>query len=162
MTHSGPIDGEQDIGRGTPAAAHIDRVLDWLQVGGAIVPDDYELLRDAGVTHVIDLREKPASQDDIDRLAALGIRRLHVPVADGHAPTGDQLRNVREWFAGEPEGSALYVHCQAGFGRAGTMAVGLLVDSGLPLEQAEHLVRSARPGITLNEEQRAWLKRLAG
>ena len=39
------------------ASERIDRVQPWLQLGGALPPEDYERLRAAGVTHVVDLRE---------------------------------------------------------------------------------------------------------
>ena len=141
------------------ARKRVDHVNEWLRVGAAVPADEYERLREAGVTHVVDLREE--DEADIARLATLGIVHRHVPVPNNTAPTTEQLAAVADWFADEADdSSAMYVHCAGGFGRAGTMADGLLVHSGLTLEEAEHTVRAARPEISINDEQRAWLRDL--
>lgn len=162
VTNGQPAGEVDDARRARMAAAskRIDQVKHWLQVGGAIVPGDYERLRAAGVTHVVDLREDHEVDADSARLTELGIERKHVPVPNRHAPTTPQVLDVMEWFPAGNDNASLYVHCQGGFGRAGTMAVGLLVQSGLPLEQAEQEVRSVRPEISINDEQRAWLEGL--
>lgn len=140
------------------ASKRIDRVEPWLHVGGALPPDDYERLRAAGVTHIVDLREDHEVDADLDRLGALGIERKQVPVPNRQAPSTDQVLEVLDWL---PEnGASVYVHCQGGFGRAGTMTVGLLVQRGLTVEEAERTVRAARPEISINEAQRAWLDAL--
>jgi len=162
MTNEQPAGGVDEARRAAMAAAskRIDQVQNWLQVGGAIAPDDYERLRAAGVTHIVDLREEHEVDADSARLTQLGIERRHVPVPNRHAPTTPQMLDVIDWFPADTDDVSLYVHCQGGFGRAGTMAVGLLVQSGLTLEQAEQEVRAVRPEININDEQRAWLQSL--
>ena len=110
------------------------------------------------MTHVVDLREDHEVDADDARLSALGIERKQLPVPNRQAPTIEQLREVIEWLP--DEGASVYVHCQGGFGRAGTMTVGLLVHRGLTVEEAEREVRAARPEISINDVQRAWLEAL--
>jgi predicted protein tyrosine phosphatase len=145
------------------AARRIDQVNDWLLVGGFVPAPEYERLRDAGVTHVVDLRQSDElgeqnSPPPPSRLEELGISRAQVPVANGSAPTLEQLAEARSWLDAEGDGATLYVHCGGGFGRACTMAVGLLVDRGTGLDEALQQVRDARPEMRINDEQLAWLR----
>lgn len=141
------------------AAKRIDRVNEWLHLGGALSPDEYQRFRDVGITHVIDLREDDDA--DTERLQALGITRRHVPVPDRSPPTTQQLVEVADWADEADESAAMYVHCKGGFGRAATMAVGLLVVEGIGLDDAVEQVRAARPEMRLNDEQMAWLRVVA-
>ena len=138
------------------AATRIDRVNDWLHLGGALPPDDYGRLRDAGITHVVDLREESVA--DVERLHHLGIAQHHVPVPDQSPPTIEQLVDIGGRLAKEGDGAATYVHCKGGFGRAATMAVGLLIARGNSLDEAVQQVRNARPEMQLNAAQLAWLR----
>lgn len=145
------------------AAKRIDRVNGWLQVGGALSPDEYQRFTDAGISHVVDLRQEQELTEancppPAGRLQELGITRSQMPVPNGSAPTTEQLDEVVQWFAAESGTSTLYVHCQGGFGRACAMAVGLLVERGIPLDEAVQQVREARPEMRLNDEQLAWLR----
>jgi protein-tyrosine phosphatase len=138
------------------AAKRIDRVTDWLHVGGALTPEEYERFVQSGITHVLDLREEEIT--GVERLTDLGIARSQVPVPNGSAPTIEQLDEVVQWFDADGGALTLYVHCQGGFGRACTMAVGLLVQGGASLEGAMRQIREARPEMRINEEQLEWLR----
>ncbi|HLG10595.1 MAG TPA: hypothetical protein VI876_02445 [Dehalococcoidia bacterium] len=147
------------------AAKRIDRVNDWLQVGGFIPAEEYERCLDAGISHVIDLREEQElngenSPPPPDRLQELGLSRRQVPVPNGSPPTVEQLAEVAGWFESQDEPGGLYVHCGGGFQRAATMAIGLLILNGLVFEEALEQVRGVRPEIIPNEEQVAWLRSL--
>lgn len=133
----------------------IDRVNDWLHLGGALPPEDFGRLAKAGVTHIIDLREE-ALVDQV-LLRRFGIIRQHVPVPNQAAPSMDQLREVADLVEPGKKDASVYVHCSGGFGRAATMAVGLLVYQGISVNDAIRQVRQARPEIQLNEVQLAWL-----
>lgn len=137
------------------AAKRIDRINDWLHVGGAMSPDEYKRFQDVGITHIIDLREETPS--DGERLRELCIARRHVPVPDRGPPTVEQLVEVASWLAEGDENARMYVHCKGGFGRAATMAVGLLILRGSTVDDAVEQVRKARPEMRLNEDQLAWL-----
>ena len=138
------------------AAKRIDRVNEWLHVGGALSPEEYARFRDAGITHVVDLREETLA--DAERLTVLGIAHRHVPVPDHGPPTIKQLVEVAEWVDEGDKSVGMYVHCKGGFGRAATMAVGLLVVQGIALDDAVEQVRKARPEMRLNAEQLTWLR----
>jgi protein-tyrosine phosphatase len=137
------------------AAKRIDRVNGWLHVGGALSSDEYKRFQEAGITHVVDLREEAPS--DNEHLQELGIERRHVPVPDRGPPTVEQLAEVASWLTEGDQGAQLYVHCKGGFGRAATMAVGLLILHGSAPDNAVEQVRLARPEMRLNEDQLAWL-----
>ena len=148
------------------AARRIDRVNTWLRVGGALPADEYQRLADDGITQVVDLRQEQELNEEnspppAQRLQDLGIARRQVPVANGHAPTLDQLKEVAGWLDAQADDTTLYVHCGGGFSRATVMAAGLLITRGAVLEDALKAIRSARPEMRLNEEQSAWLVEVA-
>lgn len=62
------------------------------------------------------------------------------------------------WLRKRHDKACAYVHCGGGFGRASTMAVGLLLLEAMPLEDAIEMLRSARSEIRINPEQLAWLR----
>jgi hypothetical protein len=145
------------------AARRIDQVNSWLLVGGFVPAPEFQRLQDAGVTHIVDLRQdeelgEENSPPPAPRLKELGIIRWQVPVANGHAPTIEQLAEASNWLDAQPAGATLYVHCGGGFSRACTMAVGLLVDRGASLDSALQEVREARPEMRINDEQMEWLR----
>jgi protein-tyrosine phosphatase len=162
MTDEAPVPPVQpdDAHRAAMRAAtkRIDRVNEWLLVGGAVPPSDYQRFCDAGITHVVDLREDPEVDADLARLEALGIARRQVAVPNHGAPTAAQLEALANWIDGEPEDANVYVHCGGGFGRAATMAVALLIVSGSDVDEAISEVRQARPEIRINDTQIAWLR----
>jgi protein-tyrosine phosphatase len=140
------------------AAKRIDRVNEWLHVGGALSPDEYARFRAAGITHIVDLREETLA--DTRMLEALGITCRHVPVPDRGPPSTEQLVAVADWLDEQDPDARMYVHCKGGFGRAATMAVGLLVLRGSGLDDAVEQVRQARPEMRLNPAQMEWLQRV--
>jgi protein-tyrosine phosphatase len=147
------------------AARRIDRVNEWLHVGGFIPAEEYQRCLDAGISHVIDMREEHElnaenSPPTPQALREMGVARRQVPVPNGSAPTSEQLTEVASWFESEEETRALYVHCGGGFARAATMAIGLLILNGSRFEEALEQVRAARPEIIPSEEQLAWLRSL--
>jgi len=113
---------------------------------------------EAGINHVVDLREE--AETNTERLKELGILQRHVPVPNQSPPTIEQLRDVATWLSDQPR-AAVDVHWQGGFGRAATMAVGLLVFHGATVDDAVEQVRKARPEIRLNAKQMAWLRFVA-
>lgn len=69
------------------------------------------------------------------------------PIPDLHAPPADEAAPfVDELVARLRRAEVLLVHCGAGMGRAGTLAVGVLVRLGVPLDLALADVGTARPG----------------
>jgi protein-tyrosine phosphatase len=139
------------------AGKRIDRVNAWLSVGGAVPPEHYERFPDAGITHIVDLRQGSEVDADPTRLEALGIARLQSPVENQRAPTHAQLAEIADWIDARKDSGQVYVHCGGGFGRAAVIAAALLVKNGASVDDAVQQVRQARPEIGLNSEQMSWL-----
>lgn len=140
-------------------ARRVDQVAPWLFIGPELLPDQYQDLRDRGVTHVLDLRRE--ASDDSDSLAALGLQWRRIPIPDRHAPTHEQLASIVEWLDGAADPvaeQAVYVHCQGGLGRTPTVAIALLMQHDLTLGEAQRLVVSARPESAPTQPQLRWLE----
>jgi predicted protein tyrosine phosphatase len=78
--------------------------------------------------------------------AAADTAALWFPIHDLHAPTLERARP----FLGDlvdrlHRDERLLMHCAAGIGRAGTMAVCVLMELGVPAQEALTVVAAARP-----------------
>lgn len=96
-----------------------------------------------------------------ERATAQGLAWWHLPVIDGTAP-GAVFES--RWAEAGPSlhrhldaDERIVVHCHAGMGRSGAVAGRLLVERGMPPEQAIITVRRARPGAIENDEQVRWV-----
>lgn len=75
-----------------------------------------------------------------------GDQALWWPIPDLHAPTLEATLSVVDDLADRlRRGDSLLVHCGAGFGRAGTTAVCVLIRLGVPVDEAERVVADHRP-----------------
>jgi len=73
-------------------------------------------------------------------------RALWYPIPDLHAPDPDHaVELLDELRARLTSGQSLLMHCGAGIGRAGTVAAGLLITWGMPLDEALERVSAHRP-----------------
>lgn len=81
-----------------------------------------------------------------------------LPILDGYAPSVEALFSLI-LILRQLE-SPLYIHCAAGHGRSAMVAVALLVARGYAktLEEAEEMVRAARPAIAIKSTQQTVLK----
>lgn len=121
----------------------------WLCGKHAIAPDADGLLARLGAAHVVCLTERheladryPAYVDWLDRDERARWRPVHdlgVPTFAGFVAVVDL---VRGWLRA---GSSVVVHCGAGIGRAGTLAVGVLLAEGMALDDALGHVAAHRP-----------------
>jgi len=94
-----------------------------------------------------------------------GIEWHHLPIADLQPP---DARFEQRWIDSGPRlqghlraGARVLIHCRGGLGRAGTVAARLLVELGLPADEAIARVRRARPGAIESESQAEHVLRLA-
>lgn len=109
------------------------------------------------VTLVVNLHERP---HHAGLLAELGIRELHLPVRDFHAPTASTLdRAVDAVEEALGRGERVMVHCGAGFGRTGTVVACLFVARGLGAAGGIARARALRPGSIETVEQQQAVRR---
>lgn len=92
-----------------------------------------------------------------------GITWCHLPIADYSVPTPsfeeawkDQGRDIRALLR---DGGDVLVHCKGGLGRAGMIAARLLVELGMPPDDAIRAVRRARQGAIETPAQLALVRR---
>lgn len=123
----------------------------WLCGKHVVGPDPERVLEAVGADVVVCLTERhelsgryPTYTTWLD--ANAGQRALWFPVHDFHAPDsteGAQL--LADLETRLRAGQGLVVHCGAGIGRAGTVAVALMVLLDMPLDEALDHVRRHRP-----------------
>jgi protein-tyrosine phosphatase len=138
-----------------PARPQFDAVLPELLVGEYPRVEDLPWLRDEhGVTAVVslqddaDLASKRLRAADLERAcAALGLLLHRAPIADGdsEALAIGLPAIVGRLHALIVAGARVYLHCNAGYNRAPTVAIAYLhVHRGLSLDDACALVKQRR------------------
>ncbi len=96
------------------------------------VPTQQKLkaLYDAGCSTTINLCEELENGDR--DIAPEGMRAVHVKIVDNTPPNTDQVSEVLDVIDGSSE--AVYIHCEAGVGRTGTMVAAYRLRQGWGLE----------------------------
>lgn len=112
-----------------------------------------EKLKKEGITADISLEENRLD-------APFGVDfYIWMPVQDHTAPSPDQLDfGVMALNKFVSVGKKVYVHCKNGHGRAPTLVAAYLVSKGKSPGEAEAFVKSKRPSIHLEEQQRQALR----
>ncbi len=87
---------------------------------------------------------------------------LHIPIRDFAVPERDFERTWAQVGEGIRHrlrsGFKILVHCKGGLGRAGMIAAKLMIELGVPVEEAVSQVRRARPGAIETAEQLAYVR----
>jgi protein-tyrosine phosphatase len=143
----------------------------WLCGKHAIGPDPQEILDRVGVDHVVCLVERfeiheryPAYADWLETSG----RATWFPIADlDFGKVDDVAELVDSVVEMLRVGQSLIVHCGAGIGRAGTLAVAVCLRSGMDLDTALEHVRLHRPGAgpevgSQTDFVREWSRVVAG
>jgi protein-tyrosine phosphatase len=120
-------------------------VTDRIAVGGGIwVTENMAKVKDAGITHVIDMQ---IEFDDTNIAKPFGVQVLWNPVDDDFQPKSPAVLRRGVEFGLEalkdPE-SKVYVHCAAGVHRAPMMTLALLRALGYDLDTAKEMIQSRR------------------
>ena len=121
----------------------------WLAGRRFVGPDPEAAMAEVGATAVVCLCEESELSDRypsyVEWLRS-DRRALWLPVADLHAPAVEAADALAGRIDGLlAEGRSVLMHCGAGIGRAGTMAVAVLLQAGRGLDDALATVAAARP-----------------
>ncbi|MBD3328798.1 protein phosphatase [Candidatus Peregrinibacteria bacterium] len=129
------------------------RVTPKVYLGGAFTQRKIKLLKKWGITAVVSMRMVTPP---------VGIKTLHLPTRDYHAPTDEDLITGVEFIEKEVKnGGKVYVHCRAGVGRGPTMVIAYLISTGYTLSEAIELIKKVRNFINPTEEQMESLRMFA-
>ena len=97
-------------------------------------------------------------------IIARRMRWLHLPIEDGSIPTAHW---ESEWTAASADlhrlldaNGRVLVHCKGGLGRAGLVTARLLIERGVPADEAIAGVRRCRPGAIETCAQEGYLRAL--
>jgi len=128
--------------------------------------NDIRELHEENVRAIISLTERPITtfhEITPDLLESLDIDYLHVPVPDQFPPNPEQARKILEFINRmKLQGRPVFVHCQAGVGRTGTVLHLYFMEQGLTFEEADAKVRTKRVQcILLTDHQVEFLKEFA-
>ena len=128
---------------------------------GRDVFQDLEIIREASVEHIVCLQQAfelgyvgETIESRREAVESRGMTFTHEPIEDFDAPTLAQAFQIVELVRAEMSaGRRVLVHCQAGLGRAGTIAACLLLGEGMSAQDAITTVRSYRFGAIQSPEQ---------
>jgi protein tyrosine phosphatase (PTP) superfamily phosphohydrolase (DUF442 family) len=85
--------------------------------GGQPKVDQYQSLKDLGVTTVIDLRNDPEAYEK-PSVEALGMKYINIPMDDAEYPSDATISKFLKEI-NDPANGVMYVHCKGGKHRAG-------------------------------------------
>ncbi len=136
---------------------------DWRRDLGA----DLAVIEGWGTKALVTLMEPPElaryGVASLSQRLAPTIQHYQLPIMDGSIPSATWEEH---WRVVGPElrtlltsGQRIVVHCRGGLGRTGLVVAKLLVELGVPSEQAIGMVRKARPGAIENAKQEEYIRR---
>lgn len=81
--------------------------------------DDYQALKDLGITTIIDLRNDPTEYEK-SAVEALGMKYVNIPMSGWKYPKEEQIKEFMQ-VINDPATGKVYVHCKAGKHRTGVV-----------------------------------------
>lgn len=87
--------------------------------GGQPKEDEYQSLKELGVTTVIDLQEKPTNYEKA-AVEALGMKYVNIPMDDTEYPKPEAVSEFLR-LMNDPSTGVAFVHCKGGKHRTGAM-----------------------------------------
>jgi Ca-activated chloride channel homolog len=172
--HTPPIEPD-NLPPGVPAFEY-HRLTPRLLAGrNPLTKNNVAQLQWEGVTHIVDLREPVEwthprlGEEALHALNGSGIERLHLPIADGTAPTPQQFERAvshLKTVLAQPD-TQVYVHCRAGQGRTSAILMAFLAATeGITCHQALRQLRQSRRALAPTPDQMtaalAWCKACDG
>ncbi len=124
---------------------------------------DIRSLHTENIRAILTLTERPITafhEITAELLDKLDIYYLHVPIPDQHPPTLEETQQILLFINNmKLQSCPVFVHCQAGVGRTGTILHLYFMMQGMTYEEADAIVRTKRiQCILLSEMQIAFLK----
>jgi protein tyrosine phosphatase (PTP) superfamily phosphohydrolase (DUF442 family) len=118
----------------------------------------YQWMRQQGFKGIVCLRKE--YDNGTDKMKSYGLNYLYLPITNERTPTDDQAREFLA-FVQNRENWPVLVHCEAGVGRASTMAaLARYAMDGWSMSDALREARKYRPfGFRMFGQQRRWLNR---
>lgn len=118
---------------------------------------DLDLIRGAGVTHLVTLTHETLPSDE---LLMHGLYSIHFPITDMDVPSEEAAARLCSQLADLlSAGKSVGFHCKAGLGRTGTMLACQLIWEGTPAELALTQCRAVEPAWVQSDKQVAFLGR---
>jgi hypothetical protein len=108
--------------------------------GSCPLPRDLPRLQQQGFSTIVSLLADPRQQAYLEEEARALFRWFNVPMADHHTPDVEQLLSVHGALAPEAVDALTLVHCYAGIGRTGLVALSDLMAHGLSEAEATRRV----------------------
>ena len=120
-------------------------ITDDLFVGTSPGRRDFDVLRDLGITLVINMRWMPGPRPAVSdpALRYVWFRTFDNPFLP--IPLRALIQGVQVALEEIKNGGKVYTHCQAGRHRSVAMAAAILIAQGRPIEEAMALIKERRP-----------------
>jgi protein tyrosine phosphatase (PTP) superfamily phosphohydrolase (DUF442 family) len=134
-----------------------------LVTGGQPTPENFEALKDAGVSLVIDIRDpkEPRPFDEAALVRSLGMEYVNVPVAAGTL-TDETIERLLELIRANQHRPTL-LHCASGNRVWGPLIPYLVLDRGLGEEEATMVaMRGGLRGVEIMEWGVEYVRRREG